>query len=79
MDDKTFEVLFSRKVWYKARVKARSEEEAREKFARGEYVDEEMSDTQPDYWKEEIIDISEVDEEDDCWEEDDWEEGAEPL
>ena len=79
MDDKTFEVLFSRKVWYKARVKARSEEEAREKFARGEYTDEKMSDTQPDYWKEEIIDISEVDEEDDCWEEDNWEENAEDL
>jgi len=59
MSDKTFEVLFWRKVWYKASVKARTEEEVRKKFSRGEYTDEEVSDVQPDYWEEGIIEIEE--------------------
>jgi len=56
MGDKTL------KVWYKALVKARTEEEAQKKFSRGEYTDEEVSDVQPDYWEEGIIEVEEIEE-----------------
>jgi len=55
-----FEILFWRKVWYKALVEASNEEEAKKKFQRGEILEEEQSDVQPDYWEEGIIEVNEV-------------------